>query len=193
MNDSRLTDDLSVAFRDATKNMTYGGKMPSPRPGMRVTVPALLSIPALVAGVGVAALVAPLGTSQVAGPPSGATSLASPSQAKASEITTIVRTFNLAGYELTVSQQSDRARLYGQFVSAVPSDATEVSASVFSGTAFIGVDPATGYNAVFVTDPDDNKVWELTSSDITADELKTIINADSIEPVPVVEGDASTK
>lgn len=184
MNDNHLIDDLGATFRKATRDIVYTGPVPSPRSSLRTVLPVALSVPLVATGVSLAVLSSGPVTQPTDIPPSAAPGSPSDSAAQP-EADPVRKTFKLAGQRLTITQNPGRAPMYGTYASSVPIDATEVRATVFEGQAYLGTDPATGQNAVFVTAPGSSTVWVLTSADVTREELEQIINAETIQPVPV--------
>jgi hypothetical protein len=185
MHDDQLTHDLGDAFRAATADLTYAGRVPTPR-----RTP-LIVVPAVVAGTAAVALAV---ASVTSGGHSGQAHAKAPSAASPTSIrpvTTaptrtrlVTKKLKLAGYTLVYSQPSGNDPLYGRIVSAVPASATQVPTG---GPAkdWVGVDPATGYNTAFV-DLGNGRILAITSADATRDELVTMLQAAQPRTIPLV-------
>lgn len=186
LTDDRLTRELGDAFRDATAELTYSGRVPTPRrPGM-LLVPATAVAVAAVAGFALTSG----GTSPQPEPgpiaiqqPTSPDSTTSPGPVR--PVRDVSRTLNLVGYSFTYRQASGDVPLYGEFVGSVPPDATAVQGSG-SAKYYVGVDGTTGYQAGWV-DAGNGTILEITSPDAQRAQLQAMFTAEPTQ-IPVVSG-----
>jgi hypothetical protein len=157
LTDDLLTEELGTAFRDATAGMSYAGPVPSPSRAP------LLLVPAAAAGVAAVVLVAgSLGDA----PPAAAPGTASgPSASARPQLVT--DTISFAGYTFRYqrgAEQTDPLRAE-VVLQGLPTGVTEV-ALAGPARAWVGTDPRSGDNALYVQAPTRNhgKLFALISS-----------------------------
>jgi hypothetical protein len=144
LTDDELARELAALFRGQAAGITYAGRR---RPPGRAaaTLPAAAAAIALGAGLGVALHPSPIAPARPAAAPSP------PAAAK----TTVDATFNLDGFILhyqrpTGSPAPLRVELA---VRGLPSDARPVPLSGTTAKAWVGTDPASGDNALYLRSP----------------------------------------
>jgi hypothetical protein len=184
LTDDQLTTQLRAAFRDATDDLRYAGRVPTPRNPYAVAVPAAASVAVVATLAGVWA---------TSGPDEPVrTPQAHPSQAAHRMITS---TIHVAGYTFSyrhaagVEGDDDLRAVTNP--GAAPADAKPVDppAGAIDGVrAWVGTDPASGDNAIWVQSPsrNDGRVFALMSSSWSQDELVDLFRSGSPRPVPAV-------
>lgn len=154
-NDDELAHELGAAFRAETAGLSYTGRR-RPRRAAVVTLPVAAAAIALGA---VALGTAPHPAAELAGPPRSAPTSSSSSQAPDSE------TVTLAGFTLHYQRPAGAASVLRVKLAAtgLPAGAKPVSLAGTRARAWVGRDPASGDNALYVQAPDRNggKLFEL--------------------------------
>ena len=176
LTDDDLTRQLGSAFRDATDDLTYAGRVPTPRrPALLVAVPAAATV-AAAATLVVAATGSPSGDAPVsrATPTHHATSGADASASG----TVVTDEIEVAGFTLRYQRtagEPDPIRLVDGL--EVPADARSVSAEP-PAQAWVGTDPSTGDAALWLKAPTRNegRLFALVSSVWTQDQLVDLLH-----------------
>jgi hypothetical protein len=197
LTDDQLTDDLTAAFRAATSDLTYAGRVPTPRPSALTALPVLAAAAALVV---VPAVVdqrddqagAPSATDT---PSAGTTASASPSSSVApaprGPAELVTETVRLAGYRLSYTRPAGagQGRLHAVGGVALPADAVEVPGGgpVPGSSAWTGLDAETGDAALFVSvTGDPGAIFELTGPGWTPEQLVEVNRSPEPSTVPLV-------
>jgi hypothetical protein len=170
LTDDQLSRDLGDAFRAASEGVTYTGRRQPPRS----TAPVALSIGAA-AVVVAGAIGVVIATDEQAAPPAGAAPAAVPEPPRAM----VGDSISLAGvtlrYEREVGSPDPlRERLD---VDAPPDDATPVPLPGTEAQAWVGVDPESGDNALYLQAPTRNggRLFALLSPTWTQDQLVELL------------------
>jgi hypothetical protein len=186
LTDDDLTRQLGGAFRDATGDLEYAGRVPAPRsPISTVGVP-LASTAAVVAALAVVWASSP--DTDDATPPSAGT--ATPS-APSSAPRVVTRTIEVAGFTYRYRGEPRADDLYATLDVAVPDDATPVDppAGAIAGVkAWVGTDPTSGDHAIWVQSPSRNagQVFAILSPTWTTDQLVDLFRNGQPRTVPAV-------
>lgn len=169
LTDDDLTRQLGTAFRGATDDLQYGGRVPTPRrPAYVLAVPAAATVAAaavLVASGGLA-------SDDDRVPPQAATS--APGSPDAAPSTTILTDrIEVAGFTLRYTRaagEPDPIRLVTD--TEVPSDARSLEVDG-PAKAWIGTDPASGDPALWLLSPvrNEGRLFAIESSVWTQDQL----------------------
>jgi hypothetical protein len=195
LTDDQLTDDLTAAFRAATSDLTYAGRVPTPRPSALTALPVLAAAAALVV---VPAVVGQrddqAGAPSATGSPSaGATASPSSSVAPAPRgpAELVTETVRLAGYRLSYTRPAGagQGRLHAVGGVALPDDAVEVPGGgpVPGSSAWTGLDAETGDAALFVSlTGDPGELFELTGPGWTPEQLVDVNRSPEPSTVPLV-------
>lgn len=165
LTDDDLTRELSAAFRDGTRDLSYAGRR-RPRRTAAVAVP----VAAVTLAVGALAingvLSSPAGSGGV---PSVHAPVAGASGATSADARTVTEKLELAGFSFTYQVRSGDDDKYPILVSrvsgGVPDDAREVALPGAEAQAWVGTDPATGDAALWVKAPTRNggELFEMHS------------------------------
>ncbi|WP_460604800.1 hypothetical protein [Jatrophihabitans fulvus] len=154
MTDDDLTRALSAAFEDETDGLTYTGRRRPPIGAVAVAVPAAAGLAGVAVLTSLAVSGGPTTTDRAAGPTltGGPSVTRSTSGAVSSSPVLVNRSFVLAGrtfHYRAAPGAPDPVRLDSD--ATLPSDAQQLPASPDRlGQAWLGTDPASGDNAVYV-------------------------------------------
>ena len=170
LTDDELSRELGAAFRAATEELTYTGRRRPPRRTALVAVPVASAAVAIAAAIVATPRTDEQGTPAAQAPPSveGA-----PSQAVVSD------SINLAGftlhYERPVGSPDPLRPQYD--VDGPPDNATPVPLTGTEAKAWVGVDPESGDNAIYLQAPTRNggKLFALMSPTWTQDQLVDLL------------------
>ena len=182
LTDDDLTRELGGAFRAATDDLRYAGRVPTPRTGPGLAVP-LATTAAAAAVLGAVWIAAPAGTP--ASPSAG------PSAQQGPGPKTVTSKIEVAGYTFTYRHAAGDELaddLYGVMnPGPVPADARSIEAP--DGVqAWVGTDPGSGDTALWVQAPTRNagNLFALMSPTWSAVELTDLFHNGDPRPVPVV-------
>jgi hypothetical protein len=191
LTDDDLTRQLGGAFRDAAGDLEYAGRVPAPR-----NAAATLGVPLAATAVAATALAAvwasSTGTDDGAVPPSagGPTASAPATRATTAAPKAVTRTIEVAGFTFSYRSAAGDSRaddLYADGHVTVPDGAKPVDAPT-GVQAWIGADPTSGDNAIYVKAPTRNggRVFALLSPTWTQDQLVDLFHNGRPRPVPAV-------
>jgi hypothetical protein len=186
LTDDDLSRQLGGAFRDASGDLQYAGRVPAPRSAI-----ATFGVPLATSAAVVAALAAVWAASpdtDVAPPPSAdgpTTTVTPPSTPR-----TVTEKVEVAGFTFSYRHAAGDALaddLYGDMHVTVPADAKPVDAPE-GVKAWVGVDPDSGNHAIYVDAPTRNggRVFALMSPTWTEDQLVDLFHNGQPRPVPAV-------
>jgi len=187
LTDDDLTRQLGGAFRASTGDLEYAGRVPVPRSAAATVVVPLASTAAAAAALAFVWASAPATDDAV--PPSADGPTAS-APATSPTPTVVTETLEVAGFTFTYRSTGGDARaddLYADGRVTVPDDAEPIDAP--SGVqAWIGVDPTSGDNAVYVTAPtrNDGRTFAILSPTWTKEQLVDLFRHGQPRPVPAV-------
>ena len=184
LTDDDLTAELEAAFRSTTTGLTYTGRR-RPRRTTVVVMPlaaaASIAVAAVAIGVNLPDDQAPSIASRGATQPS----------ARASAMPKLVTdSIKLAGFTISYRhQQGQPAPLHAVMRATLPEGVTEVPLTGTEARAWIGKDPKTGDNALYVKAPtrNDNRLFALLSSQWSQEQLIDLFKHGSPTTVPMVE------
>lgn len=188
LTDDDLTRQLGGAFRDATGDLQYAGKVPTPRsPIVTVGVP-LASTAAAVAALAVVWASAP-GTDETTSPRADGSPSTSASP-EAGGPAVVTHSIKVAGFSYSYRGGERADDLYALTHVTVPDDAKPIE-SAGTGEAWIGVDPTSGDNAVYVKAPTRNagQVFAVLSPTWTQDQLVDLYRHGDRDSGPIREAD----
>ncbi len=182
LTDDDLTAELEAAFRSTTEGLTYTGRR---RPRRTTVVVMPLAAAASIAIAAVAIGVNP--------PEDAAPSIASrtpPSAQPSATPKLVTDSIKLAGFTISYRhQQGQPAPLHAVMRATLPEGVTEVPLTGTEARAWIGKDPKTGDNALYVKAPtrNDNRLFALLSSQWSQEQLIDLLKHGSPTTVPMVE------
>lgn len=168
LTDDDLTRQLGTAFRETTEDLTYAGRVPTPRrPAYVLAVPAA----ATVAAAAVLVATGGLASDDVPSPPQAATT--APGSAQPPGAVVVTDEIEVAGFTLQYTRaagEPDPIRLVTD--TEVPGDARSLAVDG-SAQAWIGTDPASGDAALWLQSPVRNggRLFAVESSVWTQDQL----------------------
>ncbi len=176
LTDDDLTRSLESAFQDATEGLIYTGRTRPPRQVVSTVLPAVAA-----GAVLTAAAVTAIETSHPSTPAVGASvrpapqhpsSTAAPEPAKKIMVTRRVR---LAGFTITYQATAGSpGQLYAEAgFTSVPDSATPVTTTNPNAKTWIGTEPSTGDNALYVqlSDGNSDPIYALVSPTWTQQQL----------------------
>ncbi|KQW47079.1 hypothetical protein ASC77_18015 [Nocardioides sp. Root1257] len=179
MTDDDLTRQLGGAFRDATDDLEYAGRVPTPRSAVATVGVPLASTAAVVAALAVVWASAP-GTDDPTPPTTAGPSAVAPP--------IVTRTIEVAGFSFSYRGEARADDLYARMSpGAVPEDAQPIDAP--DGVqAWVGTDPQSGDHALYVDAPTRNggKLFALLSPTWTAEQLTDLFLHGQPRTVPAV-------
>ncbi len=176
LTDDDLTRQLGAAFRGATDDLTYTGRVPTPRrPPLMVALPAAATV-AVAATLVVGAPGAPSGDDRAPGaaPTRSTTRDASGSASEA----VVTDEIEVAGFTLRYQRTAGEPEPFRLVTDTeVPGDARSLDVDG-SATAWIGTDPASGDAALWLQSPVRNggRLFALVSSEWTQDQLIDLLH-----------------
>lgn len=186
LTDYDLTRQLGGAFRDVTDDLEYAGRVPTPRSAVATVGVPLASTAAVVAALAVVWASAP-GTDETTPPTAdGRPSTSATTDPAAPAVVT--RSIEVAGFTFSYRGEPRADDLYADGHTTVPDDAQAIDAP--SGVeAWIGVDPASGDNAVYVKAPTRNggQVFAVLSPTWTQDQLVDLFRHGDRDARPIPE------
>jgi hypothetical protein len=191
-----LTDDLTDGdlaallrdgYDDATRDLRYAGRVPRPRHPMAVALP-------VAATVAAAAVLGAVWASSPDGAPAPEATPSSPSTQHHDPAPVSTAKLHVAGYTFRyrTSAGGPADDLYAvQNPGAAPGDATPVdppAGAVDGVKAWVGTDPVTGDNAIWVQSPTRNEgdVFALESPTWSSDQLVDLFLHGEPRQVPAV-------
>jgi hypothetical protein len=170
LTDDELTHEIGATFQAVTHDLTYTGRRRPPRSRVLVAVP-IAAAAAVLAGVAVVV------TSGVEPTSTGAQ--AAPTSPVAAPTAMISESIELAGftfrYERPVGSPDPlRAEFH---VDRLPENATPVPLDASTAQAWVGVDPASGDNAIYIKSGARNggELFALLSSSWSQDQLVDLL------------------
>ena len=169
LTDDELARELGATFHAATGNITYAGRRRPPRSTAAVALPIAAGAVAIAAAVLTATAESPADDT-----------LAAPADAAVASPTMINESVSLAGLTLRYERPAglpDPLRVDSDV--RVPDDATPVPrAEGARGAAWVGVDPESGDNAVYLQSPVRNggKTFAILSATWSQDQLVDVLN-----------------
>jgi hypothetical protein len=176
LTDDDLTRSLESAFQDATEGLTYTGRTRPPRQVLSTVLPAVAA-GAVLTGVAVAAIE----TGHHTTPAVGASVRPSPHHPSSTvarhpaKKTLVTRKVRLAGFTITYQAAAGSpVQLYAEVgFSSVPASATPVTTTNPNAKTWIGTEPSTGDNALYVqfSDGNDDQLYALVSPTWTQQQL----------------------
>lgn len=164
LTDDELTSELRAAFREQAASVTYNGRR-CPRNRTAVALPAAVAAVALAAGLGVALHPAASVTRPLAS--------ASPSSAM------VNKTISLAGFTIHFKERAgapDPVRAVFS-VRSLPPGAQPVPLTDSAAKAWVGTDPASGDNALYLQSPVRNggQLFALVSPSLDKAQLIALV------------------
>jgi hypothetical protein len=176
LTDDDLTRSLGSAFHDATEGLTYTGRTRPPRQVLSTVLPAVAA-----GAVLTAAAVAAVETSHPSTPSVGASVRPTPHHPSPTAArhpakkTLVTRKVRLAGFTITYQAAAGSPiQLYAEVgFSSVPASATPVTTTNPNAKTWIGTQPKTGDNALYIqfTDADSGQLYALVSPTWTQQQL----------------------
>jgi hypothetical protein len=176
LTDDDLTRSLGSAFQDATEGLIYTGRTRPPRQVLSTVLPAMAA-GAVLTGAAVAAIE----TGNHTTPAVGASvrpaphHLSSTAARHPSKKTLVTRKVRLAGFTITYrAAAGSPVQLYAEVgLSSVPDSATPVSTTNPNAKTWIGTEPSTGDNALYIqfSDGNDDQLYALVSPTWTQQQL----------------------
>jgi hypothetical protein len=191
LTDDDLTRELGEAFRTATTDLTYRGRTRPPR-----RVPVALPVAAVAATMAVVAVGAvhatdnhhPVGARTAIAPANRRPTGVHPSVARTHRLVT--KTLTLAGFTITFQHAAGAPDpVFAELdVASLPAGASPVALSGTEAKAWVGTDPQTGDNAVYVKVPTRNggRLFAVLSATWSQDQLVDLLKAPNPTPVPAV-------
>jgi hypothetical protein len=184
LTDDDLTTELERAFRAETANLTYGGRR---RPRRTAT----LVLPLAAASLALATVA--LNAHHDGGEPPTAATPAAPSASQAPTPPRLVEgRIKLAGYTLSYQRRAGAPDpLHAQMrLGGLPRGVRPVPLSGTEAKAWVGKDPRSGDNALYVKAPtrNDGKLFVLLSSQWSQDQLVNLFRSGSPTAVPLTRG-----
>ena len=183
LTDDELTTELGAAFRAGTTEVTYRGRR-------RPRRTAVVAVPVAAVTVAIAALAVGAATAGHDPVPAPAVAIGTPTSPASSAAPALVTdTIELAGYTVTYERRAgEQPPLYATMDSALPDGAKEISAPA-GAQAWVGTDPRTGDNTLWVKAPTRNngKLFALHSSAWSQEQLVDLFHHGSHVAVPLVE------
>jgi len=191
LTDDDLSRQLSGAFHNASDGLSYDGSVPVARSGPSAR---WLAVPAVAAvAVAAATTAAHQGGAPSRGLSGSASVTASSSSPTIHPPRIVTAKIEVAGYTLDydhpVGESVPANDLYADLsVDAVPSDATPTDSNWPGAKAWVGTDPDSGDNALFLQGPGiaGGGVFALISPTWTQQQLSQLVLEDVAFPVPAV-------
>ena len=186
LTDDDLSRQLGGAFRESTEDVTYAGRVPTPRSAATTIGVPLASTAAVVAALAVVWASAP--DTDDATPPTAAPSATPAPTPDAPAPKLVTEKIEVAGFTFSYRHAAGETRaddLYADGHVTVPDDATPIEAPE-GVKAWLGKDPESGDNAVYVKAPTRNGgvVFALLSPTWTTDQLADLFHNGDPRPVP---------
>lgn len=194
MNDDQLTRDLGAAFRDATSDLTYGGRVPTPHRSPLLVVP--VTAAAAIAVLVPVALHDDPASAPSAGPGTVAPFSTSPATTRttsAAPPTVLTEKVRLAGFTVRYHRSAgEQGPLVARTVAELPDDATPVDLSDMDAVpakAWTGTEPTTGDAAIFVkvSTRFEGELFDLSGPGWTKDQLIAVFKGGEPQVVPHVD------
>ncbi|GAA4701862.1 hypothetical protein [Nocardioides conyzicola] len=188
LTDDDLSRQLGGAFRDASGDLQYAGRVPAPRSAITTVGVPLASSAAVVAALAVVWASAS-GTDDAVPPTAGGpTASVAPTTPTAPRLVT--EKVEVAGFTFSYRHAAGDGLaddLYGDMHVTVPADAKPVDAPE-GVKAWVGVDPDSGDHAIYVDAPTRNggEVFALLSPTWTEDQLVDLFHNGRPRPAPAV-------
>lgn len=184
LTDDDLTRELRETFRTATSHVHYTGRT-RPRSPMAVVAPtATVAVTLVAVGIGVGAT----GGHHSDSRRSGSTGAVTPSPHHQPQVVT--KTMKLAGYTLRYQTTAGaQPPVYAVLdVAALPDSVREVPVTGTDAQAWVGTDPGTGNNALYLKAPTRNggRLFGLESAVWTQDQLVDLFKNGTTVAVPAV-------